>query len=402
MKLLLKKALRVLLHPVLADFERRFRRLQEYLDLSLGPDLRPHLDGRLDTLEHRVGWVEDRVDDRGRDVHDRLAHIETRVTTDTQTAAEFATSFRRATDQLRHQLGAVWELLTATTDPHLPNLLQQAMAGNDPEAEIELARLLRRLVPGAADRVVGEHAGIKLAELGPGGAEFLNWAQGHTGPSAQGNLWFNPPVSPLHQPGTVGYEVVTERIVEVPYVLSSAAALPPGARVLDFGASESTVSLSLASLGLEVFAADLHRYPISHPNLHAVTGPIQDWSGPDEPLDLILSLSTLEHVGLGAYGEERVDDDLQQRILDCFARWLGPGGELVLTAPYGRWQVTEQQRVYDAAHLDALLEGWELLDRRVHVQTAPDRWERVDGEPDPSVWDDGTAGVVLLRAAPGT
>lgn len=400
MKPLLKRVLRAPLFPVLAYFEPRFGRLKEYLDVSIGPDLRPHLDGRLDTLENRVGWVEDRVDDRGRDVHDRLADIETRVTTDTQAAAEFAVSFRRTTDRLQHRLDAVWEFLTATTHPRLPELLQRVTTGHDPEAEAELARLLRQLVPGTADRVVGEHAGIELSELGPGAAELLNWGQGHTGPAAQGSLWFNPPVTALHRPGTVSQELVTERIVEVPYVFSAAAALPPGSSVLDFGASESTVSLSLASLGLEVFAADLHRYPIDHPNLQAVTGPIQDWSGPDEPLDMVLSLSTLEHVGLGAYGEARDDDGLQRRILDCFSRWLGPEGELVLTAPYGRWQVTEQQRVYDAAHLDALLEGWEVLDRRIHVQTAPDRWEPADGEPDPSVWENGAAGVVLLRAAP--
>jgi len=36
----------------------------------------------------------------------------------------------------------------------------------------------------------------------------------------------------------------------------------------------------------------------------------------------------------------------------------------------------------------------------VCVQTGHDRWERADGEPDPSTWDDGTRGVVLARATP--
>ena len=84
-------------------------------------------------------------------------------------------------------------------------------------------------------------------------------------------------------------------------------------------------------------------------------------------------------------------------ILQLFARWLKPGGEIAFTAPYGAWSVDELQRVYDRAHLDALFDGWTITARAICVQTAHDRWERVDEEPD---WSDGRRGVVLLRATP--
>jgi 2-polyprenyl-3-methyl-5-hydroxy-6-metoxy-1,4-benzoquinol methylase len=202
----------------------------------------------------------------------------------------------------------------------------------------------------------------------------------------------------FHHDGHVRPGDVNERIVEIPWCMAVAGALAPGSHVLDFGATESTFSLSLASLGLDVTAADLRPYPLSHPNLKMLVGPIEQWDGPAEPLDAVFCISAIEHVGLGAYDESPTAGDLDRQIVERFGSWLRPGGELVLTAPYGHWSVDELQRVYDAAHLDTLLAGWTIVDRAVCVQTAHDRWERVAGEPPTSTWDDGTRGVVLVRA----
>src|SRR4030081_2990637 len=60
---------------------------------------------------------------------------------------------------------------------------------------------------------------------------------------------------------------ITERIVEVPFVLQHLC-LPEHSRLLEFGCSQSLVSLQLASLGYEVSAVDIEDYPFSHPNLH--------------------------------------------------------------------------------------------------------------------------------------
>jgi hypothetical protein len=114
----------------------------------------------------------------------------------------------------------------------------------------------------------------------------------------------------------------------------------------------------------------------------------------------VFCVSAIEHVGLGAYDEAPTEGTLDHTIVQRFKEWLRPGGELVLTAPYGHWSVDELQRVYDAEHLDALLAGWRVTQRAVCLQTAPDRWERVDGEPGASTWDDGRRGVVLVRATP--
>lgn len=393
-----KAALRALFRPLGAPFKRffdgRFRDVHGHLDVAVGDVYR-----RVDPVERGV----DKVVERLAGLEARLTTFEHRVTADTQTTAEFSATFRRSTDKLRDELHALWGFSLQGADPHLGELLERAAAG-DHQADTELAKLLHELLPGVADRVVNAYEGVQLP-IGPGVANFLNWSSGHTGPAAQAGMWFNPPVTVFHGDGTVRPADVNERIVEIPWVMGLAATLAPGSLVLDFGATESTVSLSLASLGLDVIAADLRPYPLAHPRLRSVTGPIERWEGPERPLDAVFCVSALEHVGLGAYDEAPTALDptrpgLDREIVQKFAGWLRPGGEIAFTAPYGRWEVNELQRVYDAEHLDELFAGWRVTARAVCLQTAPDRWERVDGEPPASTWDDGTRGVVLLRATP--
>ena len=384
----MKARLRALLAPIGGPlrrfFDGRFRDVHGHVDVAVGQIVR-----RVDPVESAIHRIDA-----------RMTELESRVSSDTQTSAEFAATFRRSTDRLRGELHALWGWATAGADPQLADLIARSAAG-DAEADRELGKLVHDLLPGAADRVVGAFEGVRLP-IGPGTADFLNWASGHTGPAAQAGVWFNPPVTVFHHDGTVRPGDVNERIVEVPWVMGLAATLPPGSLVLDFGSSESTVSLSLAALGLDVISADLRPYPLAHPRLRSLTGPIEQWEGPERPLDAVVCVSALEHVGIGAYGEDPTGGDLDRQIVERFAGWLRPGGEIAFTAPYGCWSVDELQRVYDAEHLDALFAGWDVTQRAVCVQTAADRWERVDGEPPASTWDDGTRGVVLLRATPRT
>jgi hypothetical protein len=336
-----KRLLRRLLFP-LDWFDRRFRSVHEHVDVAIEHHLEPAVNLRFD-----------RVDTA-------MSELVERVSSDTQTSAEFAATFRRSTDKVHDELAALWAFLAAGPEPRFAELLRRCATG-DGQAEIELAKLLHEQLPGLSDRIVGEHEGERLP-IGPGTADFLNWSNGHNGPAAQAGVWFNPPVTVFHHDGTVRANDVNERIVEIPYVLGAVAGLPAGSTILDFGATESTVSLSLASLGHDVIAADLRPYPLQHPRVHPLVGPIESWSGPEQPLDAVVCLSALEHVGLGAYDEAPTDGELDRTIAELFKRWLRPGGTLVLTAPYGRWEVGDTQRVYDAEHLDALLAGWNIVE----------------------------------------
>ncbi len=75
---------------------------------------------------------------------------------------------------------------------------------------------------------------------------------------------------------------------------------PPG--VLDLGLAESTSSLEMACFGYDVVAVDLRNLPLEHPSLQVLRGDISHLPFEDASFDVVVSLSTIEHVGLDWYG----------------------------------------------------------------------------------------------------
>lgn len=209
-----------------------------------------------------------------------------------------------------------------------------------------------------------------LADLDEASAYLIDRGTSYSGFAAERGLWFNPPILVKHRPGDVVLSAVSERIAELPYVFRALAGLLPGSRVLDVGATESTVSLSLAALGYEVTALDPRPYPLSHPGLRVVVANVEEWND-EEPFAGVVCLSVIEHIGLGVYGltgkEERVDLAAMRRMRELSA----PGGLLVLTTRFGEAGQDDFQRTYDRAGLDELLDGWDVEDLSVlHRQDA--------------------------------
>jgi len=231
-------------------------------------------------------------------------------------------------------------------------------------------------------------------------AAFLNRAVGHTGPGRQAGLWLNPPVALRYDTDGAHVGVVNERIIELPFVLRALCNLPEGARILDVGACESTLSLSLAALGYPTTALDLHTYPFRHPNLTSVALPLEEWEGPDEPFDAVICLSSIEHFGLGAYGEDSSTDGAADvRALARLLTSTKPGGLLVLSVPFGKSGRDDLQRTYDLDDLRHLVVGWDLTSLSLAQQTSHDRWELMGSEEAADqVIGEGTRAVAMVTA----
>jgi hypothetical protein len=216
-----------------------------------------------------------------------------------------------------------------------------------------------------------------VTEVDEGVAHLLNYAESHRGFAAQRNLWFNPPISLVYKVGDVQVAGANERVAEIPYALRALASLPQGARILDVGAAESTLAFSLASLGYPTTALDLRPYPLSHPDLDVVVGRIEEWDAALGPFDAIICLSTIEHVGLRAYGgAPKVSAD--QVAMKRMRELLVSRGLLVLTAPVGRAASAVTERAYDRPALEALLEGWDVEDLTVVRQEDPTTWSPIE------------------------
>lgn len=224
----------------------------------------------------------------------------------------------------------------------------------------DLDRMGRDVLAGLGWRDVPEPGGT-LDRLDAPRAEYLNWATGPDGYAAQGGMWFNPPVPVHHAPGRVEPLLVNERIVEQPFVFGALAGLAPPARILDVGGSESTVGLSLATLGHRVTVVDPRPHPLAHPNLDHAACRLDELPDPPQRYDAAVVLSAVEHFGLEHYGLDWSDAGADRAALARLRELVAPGGLLVLTVPFAeRASVDGFQRVYDEQGLRSLLAGWDV------------------------------------------
>lgn len=123
-----------------------------------------------------------------------------------------------------------------------------------------------------------------------------------------------------------------ERSLEIPFVFN---AIPQDTKqtILDVGACESTVALSLASFGHEVTALDFRPYPLTHPNITTVLEDICSTTLPSKSFDCVICLSTLEHIGFDTqYGKASSQMSAAKAVVQMH-RVLKSGGKLLLTIP---------------------------------------------------------------------
>lgn len=220
---------------------------------------------------------------------------------------------------------------------------------------------------------------------------------GAEGLAAEAGLWFNEPVPLAYRDGGVEVLHVTERIIEQPFVFGALARRDGPQRIADVGGAESTVALSLASLGHRVTLVDPRGYRLEHPNLEVAACRLDEL--PDGEFDVAVVLSAVEHFGLGHYVEAVDDRRLDLEALADLRGRVVPGGLLVLTVPIGPPRVDDFERVYDAAGLDELLDGWSVTGRAVGRRRDRLTWEVVS-------WDAWAAAppqdaVALVTAGPG-
>lgn len=144
--------------------------------------------------------------------------------------------------------------------------------------------------------------------------------------------------------------VLSEQLVENAMVLAN---LPAGARkVLDFGGVESLLPVTLAALGYEVTVWDQRPYAFAHPSLSTLRQDL--FERPPAglgPFDLVVSVSTIEHLGFGSYGDVTLEDADAKGMTTLWAM-VKPGGRMIVTVPAGRAAIHRGFRVYDRRRID--------------------------------------------------
>jgi hypothetical protein len=169
------------------------------------------------------------------------------------------------------------------------------------------------------------------------------------------------------------------RYYENTFVLNSLnTLLPKGSKVLDVGSAESEFPLYLHASGYKVIPFDQRKFPF----LDSVQGDALKLNTyfPDGSMDAITVISTIEHIGLGVYGDT-LEKVTYLSLLNQWKTLLKKGGILLLTLPVtamesrrepGQWVVSlsslkqtlkETQGVILGERLvienPALAHGWE-------------------------------------------
>ncbi|MFB3921484.1 MAG: class I SAM-dependent methyltransferase [Terriglobia bacterium] len=148
----------------------------------------------------------------------------------------------------------------------------------------------------------------------------------------------------------------SERIVEVPFVHRHLP-YPFRGRLLDVGYLESEIIYEMASLGFDTWGIDIRPSAAEYPGVRYVQGDVIRYPFEAKSFDVVIALSTVEHIGLMAYGNIAKDPDGDLHALQAINRILKPTGRLLLTVPFGKRGATDWYRVYDQKRLMALLEG---------------------------------------------
>ncbi|HNQ32000.1 MAG TPA: class I SAM-dependent methyltransferase [Candidatus Woesebacteria bacterium] len=90
-----------------------------------------------------------------------------------------------------------------------------------------------------------------------------------------------------------------------------------------------------------------------------IRGDITQHAFEENSFDTIWCISTLEHIGtdVSIYADGQTKDaDMAGRVLESAVRLLKPGGQLLLSVPYGRYEDLKWLINYDAMHWNHLLD----------------------------------------------
>ncbi|MEH1867768.1 MAG: class I SAM-dependent methyltransferase [Nostoc sp.] len=176
-------------------------------------------------------------------------------------------------------------------------------------------------------------------------------------------LWFNEPIIVgYHENGEAYWAGTNERIFEKTFVLQSLARLYESSSitVLDVGAAESLLSYELASFNYSVTAIDIRPIALFHPNLKFVKTDICNPVLAPASFDCVIALSTVEHIGLGWYGDE-TGESYDIKAVQQISLLLKPEGSFILTVPYGKKALTPVHRIYNQESLQKLIQDFKIV-----------------------------------------
>jgi SAM-dependent methyltransferase len=167
------------------------------------------------------------------------------------------------------------------------------------------------------------------------------------------------------------------RVIEYGFALAKIAGMPKG-KALDVGciARHNYLIPMMCFAGWDVFGIDIRDgWGYTHPNFTFIKNDIRDNTFKDNEFDMVSCISAIEHMGTTSYyGETKIEDNADYKVIQQIKRILKPGGILLLTVPYRK--VGESRpgyKIYDESFM-SMLGDMEIIDGVIYKKDANRGW----------------------------
>lgn len=151
---------------------------------------------------------------------------------------------------------------------------------------------------------------------------------------------------------------------------SGAMTFPAKASVLEIGCAEADWMTPMLALRPDLSIVGIDWRKCTRPG-RVIRGDVLVENWPANSFDAMVSVSAMEHIGLGHYEHDPKDPDGDTHCMERVVSWLKPGGWVYLDVPYdasGYREHGTEYRVYDDAAIQSRLLVAGLTERhRVHV-----------------------------------
>lgn len=137
-------------------------------------------------------------------------------------------------------------------------------------------------------------------------------------------------------------------------------------KILDIGCAGSNLPIELARRGHDVYGIDAMPCH-SQQNFTFIQGTLEYQPFNNDLFDIVTAVSSIEHVGLGRYGDP-ISPDGDKKAVEEIKRIVKPGGKIIITIPCGKDTICYSKngvplhRVYSPISLIKLLVGLKILE----------------------------------------